>query len=75
MILIIPTQMAFIKGRSISDNILLVHDILRTYEKSTITPRYALKIDRVKEFDSIEWEFLLDVLSAMSFHAIFMQWI
>lgn len=41
-------QCAFIGGRSISDNILLAQEIMQGYNKSSISPRCALKVDLQK---------------------------
>ncbi|CAN0905660.1 LINE-1 retrotransposable element ORF2 protein [Linum grandiflorum] len=73
--LIDASQSAFIQGRLIGDNILLAHEMLRTYSRPNVTPRCAIKVDLMKAFDSIEWPFLLDVLAAMRFPPIFVGWI
>ncbi|MGC8050215.1 reverse transcriptase domain-containing protein, partial [Salmonella enterica] len=48
-------QAAYIKGRSISDNILLTQELLYGYERKNISPRCMLKLDIKKAFDSIAW--------------------
>ncbi|CAN0837458.1 Transposon TX1 uncharacterized 149 kDa protein, partial [Linum grandiflorum] len=53
--LINAAQYAFIQGRLIGDNILLAHELLRTYSRPNVTPRCAIKVDLMKAFDSIEW--------------------
>ncbi|XP_039052584.1 uncharacterized protein LOC120194318 [Hibiscus syriacus] len=52
-------------GISISDNTLLAQEIVRGYSRKNLSPRCAIKVDLQKAFDSISWEFLLNVLDAM----------
>lgn len=46
-------QSAFIKRRRLIDNILLAHEVVRDYHKSSGKPRCTLKIDLKNAFDSI----------------------
>ncbi|XP_039015130.1 uncharacterized protein LOC120145326 [Hibiscus syriacus] len=48
-------QTAFVKGRSIVDNVLLAQEIVRGYSRKNMSPRCALKIDLQKAFDSLNW--------------------
>ena len=63
--IIYPTQTAFVKGRSIADNILLTQEVMKNYHYDVGTPRCALKIDLKKAYDSIRWGCILDILTAM----------
>ena len=67
--LITPYQNAFIQGRSISDNILLAHEIMDTLKKKKGKKFSfgALKIDMSKAYDRVNWNFLKAVLIAMKF--------
>lgn len=49
-----PNQSAFVGGRSISDNILLAQEIVQGYNRKSISPRCALKVDLQKAFDSLD---------------------
>ncbi|PKI77742.1 hypothetical protein CRG98_001866 [Punica granatum] len=62
-------------GRKISDNVLLAHKLVRNYHRQGITPRCAIKIDLMKAFDSLNWDFLLNSLEAMGFPLGFLRWI
>ncbi|CAN0918507.1 LINE-1 retrotransposable element ORF2 protein [Linum grandiflorum] len=73
--LISPSQSAFIRGRSICDNVILAHEILRNYNQQHISPRCTIKIDLRKAFDSVEWSFIISVLQAMRFSSLFISWI
>ena len=59
--LIDQAQSAFIKRRKICDNVLLAQDLLRDYHKSGGKPRGSAKIDLMKAYDSLNWEFLMDL--------------
>ena len=56
-----PNQSAFIKGRFIQDNFMLVQQTAR-YLHQQKQPRILLKLDISKAFDSVSWPFLLEVL-------------
>ena len=71
--LIDPVQSAFVPGRRISDNIFLSQEILRGYHRVSRDPRCAMKIDIMKAYDNVRWEFLFDVLEAMEFPSIFIK--
>ncbi|CAN1292519.1 LINE-1 retrotransposable element ORF2 protein [Linum perenne] len=73
--LISRSQSAFIKGRLISDNILLAHDLVSAYHKAQTSPICVLKVDIMKAFDSVDWTFILTVLEGMNFPLQFIDWI
>ncbi|KAI3938836.1 hypothetical protein MKW98_018293 [Papaver atlanticum] len=50
--LIYPCQYAFVDGRSIQENIMLSHEIVRNYHRPIWTPRCTLKIDLRKVYDT-----------------------
>ena len=68
-------QSAFIHGRSISHNILLMQGLLKGYGRKNITPRVAFKIDIRKAFDSVKWQSIHDFLVVSGFPFIFTDWI
>ena len=43
----------FLKSRAISDNILLMHDIVRGYHKNEWKARCAIKVDLLKAYDTM----------------------
>lgn len=53
----------------------LATEIVKDYHKETVSSRCAIKIDISKAFDSVQWPFLLNVLSAMNFPQPFIHWI
>ena len=61
-----PNQSAFIKGRFIQDNFMLVQQTAR-YLHQQKQPRILLKLDISKAFDSVSWPFLLEILQQLGF--------
>ncbi|XP_074271593.1 uncharacterized protein LOC141595528 [Silene latifolia] len=73
--LIAQNQGGFIQGRGIMENILIFKDIIRLYERQAVSPRCLFKMDLQKAYDTIEWEFLDQMLSALNFPVQFKGWI
>ncbi|GJX36511.1 RNA-directed DNA polymerase, eukaryota, reverse transcriptase zinc-binding domain protein [Tanacetum coccineum] len=68
-------QSAFIPGRHIQDNILIAQELLRGYNRKSGARRCDMKIDLQKAYDTINWEFLKDVLHIVGFHEAMINWI
>jgi exonuclease III len=64
--LISPNQSAFVKGRSIQDNFIMMQQTARAIHRQKI-PKVLLKLDIGKAFDSVSWPFLLEVLGHLGF--------
>uniref|UniRef100_A0A2N9FNM3 Reverse transcriptase domain-containing protein n=1 Tax=Fagus sylvatica TaxID=28930 RepID=A0A2N9FNM3_FAGSY len=73
--LVSSNQSAFIKGRSISENILLAHELVRNYHSSRGSSRCAIKADLRKAYDSVDWNFILMCLLAAGCPPKFVNWI
>ncbi|KAJ6907746.1 hypothetical protein NC651_018243 [Populus alba x Populus x berolinensis] len=71
--IISPMQNAFLGGRLMTDNIPLLQELLRNYERKRTSPRCLMKIDFKKAFDSIQWPFLLQLLLLLGFPSRFVQ--
>jgi len=56
--LVSPNQSAFVKGRCIHDNFILVQQTAKVLHKLK-EPRILLKLDISKAFDLLSWAFLL----------------
>lgn len=62
-----PAQAAFLKGRSLEDNILLAHELLRGFHLPTHRKAMCLKVDLQKAFDSVSRKALLQILEIRGF--------
>lgn len=60
------SQSAFLKGRSIQDNFLYVQNLIQSLHRDK-KPTLFLKLDIAKAFDSVKWDYLLDVLKRVGF--------
>nr|GEU39994.1 hypothetical protein [Tanacetum cinerariifolium] len=61
-------QSAFIPGRRISDNILIMQELMHNYHRNRGSPRCAFKIDIQKAYDTVDWKFLENILIKFGFH-------
>lgn len=64
--LVSPIQSAFIKGRFIQDNFMLVQQTARLFHQQKL-PCLLLKLDITKAFDSVSWPFLIEVMQQIGF--------
>lgn len=67
-------QSAFIRNRNIHDNFLFTHNLIKDLYKAK-TPYLFLKIDYAKAFDSVRWDYLLEVLQKMGFGSRWRAWV
>ncbi|CAL1399697.1 unnamed protein product [Linum trigynum] len=75
--IISPFQNGFIKGRCISDNILIGQEVMQ-FLKTKVRGQdkwMALKLDMEKAYDRVEWEFLFHIMESMGFCTQWMKWI
>ncbi|XP_070040460.1 uncharacterized protein [Nicotiana tomentosiformis] len=61
-ILVDNCQSTFVPGRVISDNIILSHELVKGYGRRDISPRCMVKVDMQKAYDSLEWNFIEQIL-------------
>jgi len=64
--LVSTNQSAFVRGRCIHDNFLLMQQMVR-FLHNRREPCLLLKLDITKAFDSVSWPFLLEVMSHLGF--------
>ncbi|XP_074315526.1 uncharacterized protein LOC141651724 [Silene latifolia] len=57
--IISPTQGGFIKGRNIIENILVCQEVIRLYNRASVSPRCLIKVDLKKAYDSVNWDFFM----------------
>lgn len=65
--IISSNQGAFVRDRSIMENILICQDIARDYHRDNELPRCMMRLDIRKAYDTIEWSFLQQVLLGLNF--------
>ena len=68
-------QVGFIKGRLLSENILLAAELVSDFNKPGATTRGCLQIDITKAYDNVDWGFLLNILKALDLPEVFVNWI
>lgn len=73
--MVFEKQGAFIKGRTISDNIFLMHELVRTYHRKGGKTRCVLKIDIIKAYDIVRWELLFAMMVIMKFPTKYINWV
>lgn len=71
--IIAANQGDFIKGRFIAHNILICLDIVSQYGRQGASPSCIIKMDMKKAYDSIDWQFLEDLLRALRFPEVFVE--
>lgn len=64
-------QSAFMKGRSLGENVLLSSELIRRYGKSDCPKSSMLKVDIRKAFDTVSGDFFLKILEAKNFSPLF----
>lgn len=72
--LVSRTQSAFIKKRSIQDNFLFTQNLVRALHRAK-QPAIFMKLDIAKAFDSVRWEYLLEVMRQMGFGSKWCGWV
>ncbi|XP_074305950.1 uncharacterized protein LOC141641178 [Silene latifolia] len=61
------SQGGFVQGRNIVANVLICQDLVRLYNRKAASPRCLIKIDLKKAYDSVEWGFLSQMMTALNF--------
>ncbi|XP_062114408.1 uncharacterized protein LOC133825493 [Humulus lupulus] len=52
---------------------MILQDILKNYRRKNTSPHYTIKIDISKAYDTVDWNFVEDMLNALNFPARFVQ--
>lgn len=70
-------QSAFIPGRLISDNVLIMHEVLHFLKSSGAVKHCSMAVKTYisKAYDRLEWTFIQTVLERMGFCHTWIQWI
>ncbi|XP_071703931.1 uncharacterized protein [Rutidosis leptorrhynchoides] len=67
-------QSAFLKGRYILDGVLIANETVE-FLKAMCIKSFVFKVDFEKAFDSLNWDFLLEVMKCMGFESRWIKWI
>uniref|UniRef100_A0A803Q8H2 Reverse transcriptase domain-containing protein n=1 Tax=Cannabis sativa TaxID=3483 RepID=A0A803Q8H2_CANSA len=73
--LVDSNQGAFIKDRSLAQNIMIFQDLLKGYSRKNVSARCIMKIDLSKAYDTVDWNFVNDLLRMLCFPSRFISWI
>ncbi|GJV37749.1 RNA-directed DNA polymerase, eukaryota, reverse transcriptase zinc-binding domain protein [Tanacetum coccineum] len=73
--IISKNQSAFIPQRSITDNIMITQELLKSYGSKNGKSRCAFKIDIMKEYDIVNWDFFESVMRGFGFPNNFIRWV
>lgn len=71
--LVSNSQSAFVKGRNISDGILLTNEIVKDMQNK-LYDGIITKLDFAKAYDSVNWGFLFHVLNCLGFSKKWISW-
>lgn len=67
MDIISKCQSAFLKGRNIADNTILIKEVLHSFQMSSFGAKaFLLKADINKAFDTVNWNFLRGAMKAVN---------
>lgn len=65
--IISPNQSAFLRGRNIADNTILIQEIVHSFQSSTFNKEaFLLKADVNKAFDMLAWPFVRRTMEAVN---------
>ena len=67
-------QYAYVKGRTISDAVRTIDDIMELTKIEQL-PGLMVALDFEKAFDSLGWNFLLKTLKSFNFGESFIKWV
>lgn len=68
-------QVGFVQGRQLCENVLLASELVNNFNVPTTTSRGCLQVDLAKAYDNLNWQFLLNVLTAIDLPAQFICWL
>lgn len=73
--LILPNQTAFVQGRLLVENTILASEIIHGYHKDRGPKRITLKVDIEKAFDTVNWDFIFNLLQGLDIPHPYLAWL
>lgn len=73
--IIVLNQTAFVKDRLLVENTSLAGQLVHGYHKSNGQRRITIKVDIVKAFDTLSWDFLFSCLHGLNLPQIYLDWL
>ncbi|XP_056690351.1 uncharacterized protein [Spinacia oleracea] len=65
--LILENQGGFVHGKYIVHNIMVIQDLVKHYGRKDVKASCLMKIDLQKAYDTVDWNFLLQMLEQLGF--------
>lgn len=69
------SQLAFLPGRVIHDNIFMAHELIRGYNRKNVSPQCAIQMDIQNAYNTVEWLPRNCILCELNFPAKFVDWV
>ncbi|XP_026378142.1 uncharacterized protein LOC113272535 [Papaver somniferum] len=73
--LVSSQQVAYIKGRSIHEQVLLASELVNEMKKKRRGGNFSLKLDITQAYDSVRWVFLFKVFQQYGFSLAWCDWL
>ncbi|WMV30192.1 hypothetical protein MTR67_023577 [Solanum verrucosum] len=72
-LLLSDNQLGFVRGRSITESIMLAQEISHAFKKPQIGSNVVIKLDMAKAYDRVSWSFTCFVLRRFCFGELFID--